>query len=123
MNRVAALLLCLLVASPAPAQPEPLFVSGVVMRPNGRGDGPWGRYSPLAGVQVQMKGPLIVHLNSDENGMFRATNLLPGEYVLSLQAEGYRSVTKDLDLRDGPPRGMLNFVMTPTDPDAWRERR
>lgn len=122
MTRAALVLLLLLAASPAPAQDEPIFVSGVVMCPNGRGDGPWGRYSPLPGVQVQVKGPLVTTLTSDENGMFRVMNLLPGEYVLTLRAEGFRSVTKTLDLHEGPPRGMLNFVLTPTDPEAWRER-
>lgn len=47
--------------------------------------------------------------------MFRLSELPPGEHVLTLQADGYRKLTRALDLSDGPPRGMLSFVLVPTD--------
>ena len=66
-------------------------------------------------------------IRSNKSGFFRAANLVPGEYYLQIEREGYRSVkTERFNVAPDRPtsfnitlQGIINYISNEDDPDNW----
>ena len=77
------------------AQSNYSVLGGAVLDPQGR---------PLAGAAVQITSVSTRterRVNTNEQGMFQVPALLPGEYELTVQASGFATLTRTLQLEVG----------------------
>jgi hypothetical protein len=58
-----------------------------------------------------------VEVQSNANGLFSVTNLAPGEYALSVSAEGFGSPVSKITVTGGPTQ-TANIVLPPTSANA-----
>jgi len=85
----------LLVSLAAFAQSNYSVLSGTLLDPQGR---------PLAGAAVQITALSTRaerRVNSNGQGIFQVPALLPGEYQLTVQASGFATLTRNLQLEVG----------------------
>src|SRR5438874_5780885 len=89
------LLLCSFAAPPAPAQSNYASLSGTVCDP---------QLQAIPGASVQVKSASTQatrQVNTDDQGVFQLTGLLPGEYTLTVQARGFAALTRMVNVEVG----------------------
>jgi len=84
----AALLLAVLVSLPVGAQVTGGTLSGTITDPSGAG-------IPQAQITIKNVATGVEHnLTTNENGFYTATNLLPGNYAVTISAKGFNTEIK-----------------------------
>jgi hypothetical protein len=84
----AALLLSVLVSLPVGAQVTGGTLSGTITDPSGAG-------IPQAQITIKNVATGVEHnLTTNENGFYTATNLLPGNYAVTISAKGFNTEVK-----------------------------
>ena len=95
MHRYATLLLLLALALPAFAQSNYGVISGTVMD---------AQHLPIAGAAVQLTAistGSIRHVTTNQQGLFEAPALLPDDYELKIEANGFAAATQSVRLEVG----------------------
>src|SRR2546423_3171250 len=99
MSRLTAiflfLLLCSFAAPPVLGQSNYASLSGTVCDP---------QLQAIPGASVQVKSASTQatrQVNTDDQGVFQLTGLLPGEYTLTVQAQGFAALTRMVNVEVG----------------------
>jgi hypothetical protein len=95
MHRYATLLLLLALALPTFAQSNYGVISGTVMD---------AQHLPIAGAAVQLTAistSSIRHVTTNQQGLFEAPALLPDDYELKIEANGFAAATQSVRLEVG----------------------
>jgi Carboxypeptidase regulatory-like domain len=98
MSRLTPLIVVLLfsfAASSASGQSNYAGLSGTVCDP---------QRQPIPGASVQVKSASTQaarQVNADEQGAFQLNGLLPGEYTLTVQAQGFAELTRTVNIEVG----------------------
>ncbi len=108
----AALLMLLLFGSVSKASDTPLVLKGRAIDENGVPVG-------AAQVKLEQSGGLVFSAVSDDTGYFSVPNLLPGEYTIRVEKQGYFVLT---DQKIQLAAGSTDFVFTLNHEEEVREK-
>src|SRR6266404_6445585 len=95
MQRYATLLLLLALALPTFAQSNYGLISGTVMD---------AQHLPIAGAAVRLTAAstgAVRHVETNQQGLFEAPALLPDDYELKIEANGFAAATQSVRLEVG----------------------
>src|SRR5258705_6075431 len=95
MHRYATLLLLLALALPTFGQSNYAVISGTVMD---------AQHLPIAGAAVQLTAVstgAVRHVTTTQQGLFEAPALLPDDYELKIEADGFAGATQSVRLEVG----------------------